>query len=132
MLHKTIISKPFQSLFILVLLLTVSCTKERSIAGAYVNEHGSEIRIDCNHRFHSSEPLYFPFLPENGDEISLATSKLNEAEFELWYEVDGLQSPFGIWNKSNDQIIIMGETYSRKPKEDCACNSERLYSANFK
>lgn len=131
MLSKNTYRKPFQSLFIVLLLIVVTaCSEEQSIAGAYVNENGIEIQIDCNHRFHTSETLQFPFLPKNGDEISLATSAINESELELWYEVDGMQSPFGVWNKAKNKITIMGETYTRKPNEDCNCDQGRLYSAN--
>lgn len=99
--------------------LGVACSVQNDIRGTFVNRNSEELTIDCAYHVKSTHIAGKPFMPNNGDEIMLITSRVKQDEITVAFKWDSIISPFATWYPDRDEISIGKEVYTRMSVDTC-------------
>jgi hypothetical protein len=102
-----------------ILTIGTACKRQEDIRGTFVNNDLEEITINCDFIIESSKLSGQPFMPNNGDEIKLSSSSLQQEDITISYMWDSILSPFGVWSPSKDELSIGSTIYARKNFVPC-------------
>ena len=103
-----------QTFLCIILFFVIGCSREPDMRGTYINDASEEITIDCNFRYSSTHLSGREFMPENGEVVKGMNTGIQEETITIYFEKDGMNSPFAKWDQGADEISIGSDVYARK------------------